>query len=394
MTLATTRRIALHLDGEVYDQWSAAEIGRDLGDLSGAIRLELRDPEASAATWPYASLVEAMASPAPGLAATVTIDDEPVLVGWVDDVDTEAGEDGCRVTIAGRDKAGDLIDCAAQPKGPSEYKGLLLDALVRKLVEPFGLAVKVEVDVGEKFDRAVIDAGETVRSAIEKWARQRAVLVVSDGVGGIVLTRSGKTRGPGDLVFPGNVIRSAGRFSWRERFSDYFVQSQAEKGQKLDRTAAPLDARAAPQAEPVKPDKAAEEAGVIITGHYKDQAVGRWRPHVSPSRTTTYKAPAKTVAEWMARTAKAKSRVIEHTAKGFRGPSGGLWKPNQLVFVDDAYAGVRRDMLVRGVVYGFDDQDGETTRLALVGAQAFDLLPEGDSEQDKGGTLDKTAARL
>ncbi|MTW19356.1 Mu P family protein [Rhodoplanes serenus] len=389
-----TRRIALHLDGGIYAQWTRAEIHRDIGELSGSFRLELRDPEASAASWPYASLIEAAASPAPGLAVTVTIDDEPVLIGWVDDVEPEAGEDGIRVSIAGRDKTGDLIDCAAQPKGPSEFKALKLDALVRKLVAPFGLSVRAEVDVGEKFDRAVIDAGETVRSAIEKWARQRAVLVTSDGVGGIVLTRSGRTRGPGDLIFPGNVIRSLGHLSWRERFSDYYVQSQAEKAAKLDRTAAPLDATAAPKSEPVKPDKAAEEAGVVITGHRRDAAVTRWRPTVSPSRSATYKAPAKTVAEWMARGAKAKSRRIEHTVKGYRGASGGLWRPNQLVFVRDTFVGLNRDMLIAGVVYAYDEREGETTRLSLVGAQAYDLIAEADGSDEKDKPLDRTASPL
>lgn len=404
--MITTRRVTLTVGGMPYSGWTAVEIVRDIADLSGAFTVELRDAARSGATFPFATAAVLTSSIAAGQAVTVAIDGEPVLVGYIDDVNPVASEQWVHVTIAGRDKTGDLIDCAAAPTGPSEFKGLTLTQIAQRLAKPFGITVRAEVDVGKAFARFVVDAGETVRSAIEKAARQRAVLVTSDGVGGLVLTQGGVTRAAGALIFPGNVFESEGRFSWRERFSDYYVQGQAEKaGRGFDRTAAPLDATTPPRAAPVTPAADGEDKGVVITGHAKDETVTRYRPAVSVARTQTTAAPAKTTAEWMARTARSKASVIEHTVKDFRAGSSGataslleragaLWRPNQLVFVEDAYQGVSRDMLIAAVAYRFTERRGAHTKLKLVGPSAFDLLPEGEREQNHQTALDSTAKGL
>lgn len=403
--IAATRRIALTVGGAVYDQWTAAEIVRDLAELSGSFTLELREAARSAA-FPSASR-GAELRVEPGVPVTVAIDGEPVLVGYVDDVEPHASEGFLQTRVSGRDKTADLIDCAAAPKGPSEFKGLTLTQIAQRLAAPFGIAVRAEADVGAAFPRFVVDAGETAKSAIEKAARQRAVLVASDGVGGLVLTRGGSTRMAGVLACPGNVIESEGRFSWRERFSDYYVQSQVEKAAQLDRTPAALTADQAPRPAPVAPDAEAEEKGVVVTGHARDPTVDRHRPTVSVARMQTYAAPARTTAEWMMRTARAKASLLTLTVKDYRNSASGaalkqrsgsamgeLWRPNALVFVDDRFQGVYRLMLIAGVAYRFDARAGETTQLKLVGRSAYDLLPEAGRDDDHEKPLDSTARGL
>lgn len=409
----TTRRVALAVGAATFSEWTTVEIMRDLAELSGSFTVELRDAGRSAAAFPFATIAALASSIGVGMAVTVAIDGEPVLVGHIDEVNPVASERRVQVTITGRDKTGDLIDCAAAPTGPSEFKGQTLTQIAQRLAKPFGISVRAEVDVGKPFPRFVVDAGETVRSAIEKAARQRAVLVTSDGIGGLVLTRGGVSRAAGALAFPGNVIESESRFSGRERFSDYYVQGQTEKAARLDRTAAPLDATAAPRDVPVTPAADAEEKGVVVTGHARDDMVTRYRPTVSVARMQTTTAPAKTTAEWMARTARAKAMVVEHTVKDFRtipppqpspasgggsraerGGRGQLWRPNQLVFVEDAFQGVFREMLIAAVTYRFSSERGATTRLKLIGPAAFDLLPEGDREQNHQKALDRTAKGL
>ncbi len=393
--MTAARRIAIEVAGTVWDEWTAVEIIRDLAELSGSFWLELRDSARSTAAFPFATTAWTVAQAVkPGMTATVTVDGEPVLIGYVDEVIATAAEGDAWVELIGRDKTADLVDCTAAPTGPSEHNNIDLLAIAQRLAEPFGISVRAEVDVGERFARFVVDAAEPARAAIEKAARQRAVLVTSDGVGGLVLTRGGSTRAAGALQFPGNVIESEGRYAWQERYGDYYVLGQAEKAAQLDRSAAQLDARAAPRDTPVEVATDAEKAGVVITGHARDEMIGRYRPIVSVARMQTTAAPAQTTADWMMRTARARAQVLKLTCKDYRA-GGALWRPNQLVFVDDRYQGVYRDMLIAAVAYRWGER-GATTRLTLVGPASFDLLPEAAREQNHAQprVLDRSAEAL
>ncbi|MDU8362870.1 hypothetical protein, partial [Pseudomonas syringae group sp. J309-1] len=149
-------------------------------------------------------------------------------------------EEHAEVSISGEDKAGDLIDCAAVPEGPGEFTNIPLEDAVKRIVAPFGLNVRTEIDTGKPFPRYALDLGETGHSAIEKGARQRHALVMSDGVGGVVITRTGAKRAPADLTLPGYVKGSRATFSHEGRHSKTIVRGQSEKasGDRDSRSAA------------------------------------------------------------------------------------------------------------------------------------------------------------
>lgn len=379
-----TRRIALAIDGAVFDEWTRVSIERDVSETTGSFQLELRDSVRSLATWPYASNGSPTGPFRPGMKARISIDGELVLVGWIEDVNPQAQEGSVYVSVSGRDKTGDLVDSAAAAKGPTEFKGLNVLQFAERIAKPFGLKVRADVDVGEPFDRLTIDAGETALSAIEKAARQRAVLMTSDGVEGLVLTRSGKRRAAGDLTFPGNVQVSSGKFSARERFSKYVVKGQAEKAAGARAKAAPLDATAPPLAAPlpIPPGPSREEGGVALWGEADDDEVTRHRPAVFMTRTASTAKSAKTQAEWRKRNARAKGDKLDYLVRGYRGDSGALWRPNTLAFVDDSFQQVTRDMLIAGVCFMYDER-GEQTKLRLTGPESYDMENEGKRRQNK-----------
>lgn len=378
-----TRRVELRLDGQVFDEWTVVEITRDLSEISGSFRLELRDGARSISSWPFATLAAYASAVVTGLEATIAIDGEPVLVGWIDEIAPAAREGYVAVSVEGRDRTGDLVDCTVAPDGPTEFMGLDLLQVARRAVEPFGVEARAEADVGDTFDRYTFDVGETALSAIEKGARQRALLVTSDGVGALVLSRSGSGRAPGDIVFPGSAMESAGRFSARDRHSDYRVKGQAEAaaGTRADR--APLDAREPPAGGDAPVQRAAvEERGALIHAQALDPEVQRFRPLVSMARTQLRQDGAETQADWMMRTARAASEKLDYEVKGYRGASGELWRPNELVFVDDRFLTVHRDMLIAGVVFVHDER-GARTRLRITGPDTYDQEPVGDRRVDR-----------
>ena len=400
-----TLGLTLRIDGTDYDQWTEAEVSRDLKDFAGSFRFAMRDPDRSIATFDYASPPPIFRL-RPGQKAEVFADGELVLSGWVKKVEPNIDEEHCEVAISGEDKAGDLIDCAAAPDGPGELRNVKLEDVAGKIAAPFGLSVRSEIDTGKPFPRFSLDVAEFAHHAIEKGARQRHALVMSDGVGGIVITRTGKNRAPADISLPGNAKGGRATFSHEGRHSKTIVRGRQEKaGQQRDDRAAPLTAGAAPAALEDRPagDGSAtdrERKGTAVTGTAQDPEIGRYRPIVHLSRTQADKQAADDEADWRMRTRRAESEEANYRVAGF-GANGRLWRVNETTYVSDAFAGIERDLLISRVTLRETDDQGREAELTVTSPEAFDRKATGSRRTNlkrgkKGpkGPLDGTAEAL
>ncbi|XKM42034.1 phage baseplate assembly protein [Rhizobium ruizarguesonis] len=393
--------ITLRVAGKVYDQWTSAEVTRDLKDFSGSYSFKLRDTKRSLQTFDFAS-GGAITEIRPGPACDVLIHGQVVLKGFIEDVAPDIGEGSASVDIAGRDKTGDLVDCAALTDGPSEFRNVKLEDAAKRIAEPFGLGVRSEIDTGEPFTRYGLDLAETGFSAIEKGARARHALILSDGVGNIVITQTGKTRAPADLRLPGNVLRSSGSYSHQRRHSKTYVRGQGEKAGKTRSGSAALDKTA----EPLSPaDRQAssgateiERKGTAATGIATDDEITRYRPIVHLARSKADATAAQDEADWRMRTARGESEEVTYTVKGF-GVDGKLWRVNEITFVSDAFQDIERDMLIVRVT-NRSDEGGDVTELTVTSPEAFDAEPTGKRRTNRtrrkkaSGNLDGTAQGL
>lgn len=376
-----TRRITLDVEGVGrFDEWSAAEIVRDLKDFAGSFTFVLRDAVRSMATFDFASPPPVFLL-RPGPAVKIRVDGELVLDGFIEKVTPDIDEERAEVSISGRDKSGDLVDSAAAPDGPGELRQVKLEEAAKRVAAPFGLTVRSEIDTGRPFPRYPLELAETALSAINKGARQRHALVTSDGVGGLVITRTGGTRAPADLTLPGNMKSSRGDYTHEDRFSQTVVRGQAERagGKRKDRPA-PLDGTAEPLAiEERQPSDGAaterERRGTAITGRAEDPEITRHRPIVHLARVQPDDVSATDEADFRMRTARGQSEDLTVRVHDFRaGADGGLWKVNQLAFVDDAFQQVARDLLISRTAYRYDEKGAET-ELTLTSPEAFDARP-------------------
>ena len=373
-------------------------------DLSGRFSIELREERTPRAL--PSSTFSAARAVEPGMAITISVGNKPVLVGYIDVVSPDIAEGHAIVKIAGRDKTGDLVDCDAIGDSKiAEYKNVKLEEAVKRIASPFGLSVRSEIDTGEPFPRYSIDLAETAHSAIEKGARSRHALILSDGVGGVVITRTGAKRAPASIILPGNALAGRGSFDHSGRFSKTIVRGQSERASK-ERKGAALDA----SAEPIGVDDRQptdgsatehERKGTAATGVAEDGEIRRYRPIAYLARSKADKTSAQDEADWRMRTARADGEQVSYDVHGFE-VAGQLWRINEIATVDDAFLGINRDMLISKTTMK-EDESGRITTLTVTSPEAFDKgatgsrrknAPSCSASSSSAGTIDKTAEAL
>lgn len=378
-----TRRLSLSVSGAVISRWVSVQVDRNLRDIAGSFSVTYRDSGREALAFdldldpqPIIGVVSA------GMPCSVTLDGTMVLKGWIDEVDASWEGDQLTCTITGRDATCDLVDCAASPNGPVEWRGLNTLQIAQAIAKPFGIPVTADVDVGAAFPVFGIDVDELAMSAIEKACRQNALLAVSNGVGGLLLTQGGSSRAPAPLTRPGNIWGGGIKSSFAERFSDYYVKGQtnrtvARKSQVpliVDATD-PRDGLTFP-AETSTTATTTESVSAIMTGHVSDPEVTRYRPTVRQVKTQSGAASVQAQADWGLRIAKGMGETLQLKVMDWRaGSKNALWLPNALSRVTDAFIGTDKDWLISGVSYRYD-QSGEWTQLELAGRTAFDRIDE------------------
>lgn len=433
------RSMRVVVDGVELTSWTACEIGRDLADIAGGYRVQfddaVRDAAAGFGDQAGASAVHEH------MPVEIYVLGELVLRGHVEDIDTRVTPQEAAGTFSGRDLVGDLVDCVANPLGPVEYRNVSLMSVAGSLVQPFGLSIDSDVDTGAPFTLVALDEGDAAMGSIEKLSRQRGILVVSDGVGGVRLTKAGQQTAAGALTFPGNVLSVETRISTRDHYSDWFVKGQfcsvlRPAKSPLSAASAPVDAVAGNGLTTFTDQ---ESAATLRYGHAVDPAVGRWRARVWLSKTQSGGSAAtqnagnpaadpdasgslrsqsvnasayhetrhgrrkhrtaskprtdadpwtlQDQAEWRMRSTRAHGRARVYTVAGFQ-MNGELWRPNTRVSVRDRYNGLDGEYLIGAVTYVSDSQ-GDRTRISIVSLDAYDI----EGEPSRSGKSFRRSAR-
>lgn len=337
------------IGGVPYSGWESVSITKNLESFSGGFSVAVMDR--------WRELVEAWAIK-PGDLCTVLIGGEPVISGWVDGIDTNFDKESRTITVKGRDKAADLVDCSIVTK-ESQFKDKTLTDIANALCAPFGISVTAETDVGKPFDKWDVTQGETVFENLEKAAKLRGVLLISDEFGNLKITRAGALRAIDSLIQGENILSAQATYDDSNRFSDYVVKGQ-KKGtdKKHGKDAAHNE------------DKA------------NDAGVTRYRPLLVTAEGGADKDTAKGRAQWEATTRAGQAFRATIDVCGWRQSSGLLWKVNQLVFVSCGFAGVIGDLLISGITYEKSEDQGTVTHMELVRPDAFTPEPTVQAATD------------
>lgn len=335
-------RAELSVGTEIYGGWQRVSVTRSIEQVANSFDLEVTE------RWPGQSTSRPIR---PGEKCSLKLDGEIVITGYVDDAEPTYDRQSHGITVRGRDATGDLVDCSAIHKA-GQWTNVPLDRIASDLCAPFGIKVKVETDIGDPFPSFKIEPGETAFECIERAARLKAVLLIADGEGSLVITRAGKVRGETALVEGVNILSARGTFSWKDRFSIYTVKGHDKIA--LDGDA--VDSHIAPAA--------------TVT----DEAITRYRPRIVLADDHGNKTRFRDRAEWEKNVRIGRGLRGSITVQGWTDGTGKLWQPNTLVTVTSPLLYLNEaEMLVVGCMYTLDD-GGTRTALSIARREAFDLI--------------------
>ncbi|HAT1683970.1 TPA: phage tail protein [Klebsiella oxytoca] len=349
--------VTLRVGGQIFTGWTGVSITRSLEHLAGSFSLDLM--------LPGKPVPDGLT---PGLPLTLAINGQTVITGWLDTVKHAITATSNKVTVSGRDRTGDLVDCSAVFKG-SQWHNRTLAQIAQDLCQPFGITVRWQVGdatAAKPFATFTLQLSETVSDALTRAARHRGVLITSNAAGDLVFTQAGRQQ-TGTLELGKNLLAADFTDDWRNRYSEYLVKGHGGGGghQGDARMAALL---AAPK------------------GETTDTAVTRYRPRIILADHKIGADGARQRAIREERRALAKAMQFTATVRGWFRESGELWDVNLLTRVVAPRLNVdRRDLLVCRVAFTLNAKDGETTRLTLAPRDGFIVPAEPDSTGTGGG---------
>lgn len=381
-------RVSLEVGGMRYEGWKSVRIRHGIEQLAGTFSLDVTE------RWPDQTDAWAIE---PGAACTVKIGGDVMITGYVDAVTVKTSPTEHTISIEGRDKTGDLVDCSAPAK---EWVGLPFEQIALELLEPYGVSLNSQLETGAggyvtkkpgkgkaaakaagsgggKLPRKASNSGETVHKLLEKLAKIQGVLLVSDRVGGLMVTRAGLNGRATDVLALGQNLKTIDyERSFANLFSEITVKGQAHgadvPGQRVLSNGASV--------KPVATVKRAAGPGATSGS----ASVTRYRPLLVMAEEQADAKRCQDRAEWEAGTREAKSKKINIKVQGWRQSDGTLWTINTLVRMQCQFVREDEDLLISTLEYSLDLAGGTVCSMTLYSPQAYDVLKEIPKPQGGG----------
>jgi prophage tail gpP-like protein len=335
--------ITLKAGGLVYSGWTEIEVNRSMENLSGYFSISLTDKSTDN--------IKKLFTVKSGDACQVSVNGKQVLDGYVDKIKPKYDANSHSITLSGRDRAADLVDCAVI-NGTGQWKGLKLEQIIAEICKPFKIKVTANFDTGAAIGNFAVDQGMTAFEAIQKLCAFKSCLAISDNVGGILLTRASTEVLSTPLIEGGNILSAEAEYDASMRYSEYIVKGQSQ-GDDFIGLLNSTGAKA------------------IV----KDENVTRYRPIVIVLDAEMTRDKALLRARWEAAVKHGKARVYTIVVNGWEQKDKKLWDINKLVRIKSPMLGIDENLIIAGLIYKLDD-GGETTEIALTDPKAYQVLKE------------------
>lgn len=360
--------LSLIVDGKEYRAWESVSVQRSMDNLCGSFSLNLAVAEKSGDKFVDSEEFRVKE----GDPVILKINGAKYLTGYIDaSTITDSGSEGRTISIAGRDKTSDIVDCSAYVL-PGSWKQTTLENVAKKLLQPFKLKLKISdaVTLSGSLINFDIETGETVFEALERLTRNETILMNSTADGDMVLiVNKNDILSPIVLKYGVNIKAYNAKFDFSSRYSNYFVVGQ-------------------PSGDGTK-----EWVDIIgnIMGDASDNEVDRYRPLVIVAETDSNNETAQKRATWEKVIRKSRSVNIEVVVQGWKQTPTQLWSIGQLIKLDIPGIGIVQNMLINAVNFTKSDE-GTEAKLMLVPPDSYMKEPKKvkknkDTKKDKKGKI-------
>lgn len=345
-------------------------------------------------SWPQAK--DVLTAVSLGDKVEVLIGSDTVLTGYIFSSPISYSGRSVTVSIAGRSKTADIIDCCpiasaitkpaassgdswagagavpatgsqSTPETPavSQWKDKSIEQIAADICQPYGIDVIAEASTGDPISLHAIENGETCFESISRLLTVGQLFAMDDEAGRLVLTEPGAAGlAAGGLELGVNILRGAMDRDATDLFSDYVVEGQrAGTDESFGADASHLNSEAL------------------------DNESSRYRLIVLPQSGAMTSDLCRQIAQFEQRRRRALLKSVSYEVVGWRDSSGKLWRPNTQVHVRDSLLGIDELLLIAEVTYSLSSS-GMLTRLNLAPIDAFKASPTAQQEaqaQDSGG---------
>ena len=334
-------KLTLIVGGQTLSGWVNARVSRGIEQFPSDFELEVTDLQPDGG----------VARIRPGDACTVRIGSDLVVTGYIDRYAAQIAPGDHKITVMGRSKCQDLVDCAAVADGSQIVAASVLQ-LAQDLGKPYGITAVGEA--GPAVQQFNLNLGESSWEIIDRVTRYNQLLAYDQPDGSLRLAKLGTERHASGFVQGVNVQAASVVYSMDQRFSEYVavymsVDRMVEAG-----------------------------AGGNQVATVRDEGVPRFRRRIiaSEQATNTGVSVAKLRAEWECSRRMGRSFQVTLTCDSWRDKDGRLWEPNTLAQVDIPALHIRNKQWVIGSVsYLRNGSSGTTAQVTLLPPEAFTPEP-------------------
>lgn len=276
-----------------------------------------------------------------------------VLDGYVNQYHSSGAEKTHNVSIKGRGKGQDFVDCSgkhqtgyAKDKTPHQFAQEL---------DHYGIGINLKVPLPTVPMQQLMQ-GETCFRCVERHLRPHGVTMMGEADGSISITNASVAqRAAGALVEGVNIKEWTVTLSDQDRHSEYTTKGQNRHGKGAD--------------------------SLRIKESETDSGVRRYRNRIIVHETDTDRKRAKSRSKHERDRAAGNGTKATITVQGWRDDGGQLWTPNTIVFVEGPMLlHLQQDMLIERVEAEQDDHGGTIAKLHLVDPRAH----KGKGQSGKG----------
>lgn len=370
----TANLVRLLVGSSEYGGWKSARLSAGIERQARDFDLEVTD------RWPGQTDIPRRIQP--GDTCQLFIGQDLVLTGYVDATPIKYDGRSVSVSVKGRSKTADLVDCCPIPTGQStsgkatngtwndvigpdgkkpnviappaksaaQWRRQKMELIASALASPYGVRVIAEVDTGKVIPEHQVQVGETVFESIDRMMRLRHVLSTDNERGDLVFIDVGSAGRATTAIETGfNVLAASTELDYKGVFSQYIVKGQRAGGD--DQFGSDVS-----EEEGDSLDDSASTTVIGDTATSTDARAKRLRVLVLKQSGQADEGTCKDRADYERAHRAAKALQTSYTLAGWRQQDGSLWLPNMLVWVRDSLIGFNTEMVIAEVSYIMDSQ--------------------------------------